>query len=38
MTTRGKLALCGDRLGATASWWHCDEDHHGMAIVPGAAR
>jgi catechol 2,3-dioxygenase-like lactoylglutathione lyase family enzyme len=22
-----------DRLGTTASWWHCDEDHHGMAIV-----
>jgi catechol 2,3-dioxygenase-like lactoylglutathione lyase family enzyme len=22
-----------DRLGATASWWHCDDDHHGMAIV-----
>jgi catechol 2,3-dioxygenase-like lactoylglutathione lyase family enzyme len=22
-----------DRLGATASWWHCHEDHHGMAIV-----
>ena len=22
-----------DRLGTTASWWHCDEDHHGVAIV-----
>lgn len=22
-----------DRMGATASWWHCDEDHHGMALV-----
>ena len=22
-----------DRMGTTASWWHCDEDHHGMAIV-----
>lgn len=22
-----------DRLGANASWWHCDDDHHGMAIV-----
>jgi Glyoxalase/Bleomycin resistance protein/Dioxygenase superfamily len=21
-----------DRMGATASWWHCDHDH-GMAIV-----
>lgn len=24
-----------DRLGRTASWWHCDADHHGMAIVFG---
>lgn len=22
-----------DRMGRTASWWHCDDDHHGMAIV-----
>lgn len=22
-----------DRLGRTASWWHCDSDHHGMALV-----
>jgi catechol-2,3-dioxygenase len=22
-----------DRMGPMASWWHCDEDHHGMAIV-----
>jgi catechol 2,3-dioxygenase-like lactoylglutathione lyase family enzyme len=22
-----------DRMGPLASWWHCDEDHHGMAIV-----
>lgn len=22
-----------DRLGRTASWWHCDPDHHGMAVV-----
>jgi catechol-2,3-dioxygenase len=22
-----------DRLGKAASWWHCDADHHGMAIV-----
>lgn len=22
-----------DRLGRTASWWHCDADHHGMAVV-----
>ncbi len=24
-----------DRLGRTASWWHCDADHHGMALVVG---
>ena len=22
-----------DRMGKFASWWHCDADHHGMAIV-----
>ena len=22
-----------DRMGRTASWWHCNEDHHGMAVV-----
>lgn len=22
-----------DRMGPLASWWHCDEDHHGMALV-----
>lgn len=22
-----------DRLGRTASWWHCDDDHHGLAVV-----
>ena len=22
-----------DRMGALASWWHCDEDHHGIALV-----
>jgi catechol-2,3-dioxygenase len=22
-----------DRMGSMASWWHCDNDHHGMAIV-----
>jgi catechol 2,3-dioxygenase-like lactoylglutathione lyase family enzyme len=22
-----------DRMGRTASWWHCNDDHHGMAIV-----
>ncbi len=22
-----------DRMGPFASWWHCDSDHHGMAVV-----
>jgi catechol 2,3-dioxygenase-like lactoylglutathione lyase family enzyme len=22
-----------DRMGPFAAWWHCDEDHHGMALV-----
>ena len=22
-----------DRMGPLASWWHCDPDHHGMALV-----
>jgi catechol 2,3-dioxygenase-like lactoylglutathione lyase family enzyme len=22
-----------DRMGKFASWWHCDSDHHGMAVV-----
>ena len=22
-----------DRMGPFASWWHCDTDHHGMAMV-----
>jgi len=22
-----------DRMGPFASWWHCDGDHHGMAVV-----
>jgi catechol 2,3-dioxygenase-like lactoylglutathione lyase family enzyme len=22
-----------DRMGLLASWWHCDADHHGMAVV-----
>lgn len=22
-----------DRMGRLASWWHCDEDHHGMALT-----
>ena len=24
-----------DRMGLLASWWHCDADHHGMAILWG---
>jgi hypothetical protein len=31
---QGLASTFSDRLGTTASWWHCDEDHHGMAIVP----
>jgi catechol-2,3-dioxygenase len=22
-----------DRMGLLASWWHCDEDHHGIALT-----
>jgi len=22
-----------DRMGFMASWWHCDEDHHGIALT-----
>jgi hypothetical protein len=22
-----------DRMGPFASWWHCDADHHGVALV-----
>lgn len=22
-----------DRMGELASWWHCDDDHHGAAVV-----
>lgn len=22
-----------DRMGHLASWWHCDADHHGIAVV-----
>ena len=25
-----------DRMGRLASWWHCDADHHGMALVLAA--
>jgi catechol 2,3-dioxygenase len=30
---RGLDFRFSDRLGRTASWWHCDADHHGMALV-----
>lgn len=30
---RGLGFRFSDRLGRTASWWHCDADHHGMAVV-----
>lgn len=32
---RGLGFRFSDRLGRTASWWHCDADHHGMALVLG---
>jgi hypothetical protein len=22
-----------DRMGFPASWWHCDQDHHGLALT-----
>ena len=22
-----------DRMGFLASWWHCDDDHHGIALT-----
>jgi hypothetical protein len=26
-------------MGVLASWWHCDDDHHGIALTraPGSA-
>jgi catechol 2,3-dioxygenase-like lactoylglutathione lyase family enzyme len=30
---RGLGFRFSDRMGRTASWWHCDADHHGMAVV-----
>jgi catechol 2,3-dioxygenase-like lactoylglutathione lyase family enzyme len=24
-----------DRMGPMASWWHCDSDHHGIAVTFG---
>jgi catechol 2,3-dioxygenase-like lactoylglutathione lyase family enzyme len=31
--TEGLGFRFSDRMGRFASWWHCDADHHGMAIV-----
>lgn len=31
--TRGLGFRCSDRMGFLASWWHCDEDHHGIALT-----
>jgi catechol-2,3-dioxygenase len=30
---RGLGFRFSDRMGMLASWWHCDADHHGVAIV-----
>jgi catechol-2,3-dioxygenase len=30
---RGLGFRFSDRLGRTASWWHCSADHHGLALV-----
>ena len=27
-----------DRMGLLASWWHCDDDHHGIALRARRAR
>ena len=32
---RGLGFSFSDRMGRTASWWHCDADHHGMALIFG---
>ena len=31
--TEGLGFRFSDRMGPLASWWHCDADHHGMAIT-----
>lgn len=31
--SRGLGFRFSDRMGFLASWWHCDADHHGMAVV-----
>jgi len=31
--TEGLGFAFSDRMGFLASWWHCDEDHHGIALT-----
>jgi catechol 2,3-dioxygenase-like lactoylglutathione lyase family enzyme len=31
--TDGLGFALSDRMGVLASWWHCDEDHHGIALT-----
>jgi catechol 2,3-dioxygenase-like lactoylglutathione lyase family enzyme len=31
--TEGLGFKFSDRMGFLASWWHCDEDHHGVALT-----
>lgn len=31
--TDGLGLRLSDRMGFLASWWHCDDDHHGIAIT-----
>jgi catechol 2,3-dioxygenase-like lactoylglutathione lyase family enzyme len=31
--TEGLGFTLSDRMGFLASWWHCDEDHHGIALT-----
>ena len=31
--TNGLGFRFSDRMGFLASWWHCDEDHHGIALT-----
>jgi hypothetical protein len=32
--TEGLGLRFSDRMGFLASWWHCGEDHHGVALIP----
>jgi catechol 2,3-dioxygenase-like lactoylglutathione lyase family enzyme len=34
--TAGLGFALSDRMGFLASWWHCDEDHHGIALTRAA--